>query len=168
MFVDINSAWSAPLRRIYLVWGLVLITGFILSGYGYFDGYLHWYVLSLIGLASQIVRMRLNTWKPKFFLIMWAVVALGGTFENHAIMSGLIDPPFGELSYHFQFFWLIIMSVPQFITGYLLKNKFQMGLGVVWLILGVLLLSNTQDDLFSFIFVALVTGLPYLYIAFKR
>src|SRR5688500_6719784 len=144
MLVDLQTAWAAPLRRIYLVWGLVLIIGFILSGLGFWGGYLHWYVLSLIGISSQVLKMRLTHWKARFFLVMWAVVSLAGTLENQAVLSGWIEAPLGEINWHFQFLWLIVLSIPQFITGLILKSKFQMGLGVVWMVLGLSLLTNTQ------------------------
>ncbi len=164
--VSLNTAYKVPLRRIYLIWGIVLLIGFILSGYGILGGYGHWYILSLIGVASQIVGMRLSSWQSKVLLIMWALVSFIGTFRTQQIFAGWIDYP-GYLG-HIGMFWLAIISMPQVITGYLLKKKLQMALGGIWLIIAILLWNTTMDPLLSFYFLAFVTGLPYLYIAFKK
>lgn len=165
--VDISRAWNVPLRRIYFVWGSVLLVGFILTAIGFQDGWLHWYPLSVIGLLSQIVKMRLKDIRAKALLILWAIVSLGGTYYSHQLMMGGFEFPTYFTS--FAIFWLWIMSIPQAITGVILKSKFQIGLGVFWFLLSIILKNFlTLDETTMALLTAAVTGLPYLYIAFKK
>src|SRR3954469_15965959 len=91
--VSISRAWNQPLRRIYLVWGSVLLIGFFLTGTGFQDGWVHWYPLAIIGLLSQIVKMRLSDYRAKILLGMWALISLGGTFISHQLMVGTYEFP---------------------------------------------------------------------------
>ena len=165
--VGLTKAWNQPLRRIYLVWGIVLLIGFTLTAYGFQDGWLHWYPLALIGILSQIIKQRLTDNRAKLLLIMWAILSLGGTYYSHQLMMGGFEFP--QFFTSFAIFWLWIMSVPQIITGFILKSKFQIGLGIFWLILSIIMKNFlTLDETTMSLTTAAITGLPYLYIAFKK
>ena len=166
--VGIARAWNQPLRRIYLVWGSVLLVGFLLTGYGFQDGWVHWYPLSIIGLLSQIIKMRLSDYRAKILLVMWALLSLGGTLYSHQLMVGTIDFPNVYFT-SFAIFWLYIMGIPQIVTGFFLKSKFQMGLGVFWIALSIVFKNvlSLDESTMSYL-TAAATGLPYLYISFKK
>lgn len=165
--VDISKAWRQPLRRIYLVWGVILLVGFALTAYGFQDGWLHWYPLATIGILSQIIKQRLTDYRAKTLLIMWAIISLAGTYYSHQLMIGGLEFPTYFTS--FAIFWLWIMSIPQFITGIIMKSKFQMGLGIFWFALSIAFKNMFQlDETTMALITAAVTGLPYLYIAFKK
>ncbi len=165
--VGIDRAWNQPLRRIYLVWGCVLLVGFIMTALGFFDGWVHWYPLATIGILSQIIKMRLSDYRAKILLGMWALVSIGGTFYSHQLMMGGFEFPTYFTS--FAIFWLWILAIPQVITGFLLKSKFQIGLGIFWFLLSIALKNFIILDESTMAFIAAaVTGLPYLYIAFKK
>ncbi len=165
--VGIDKAWNQPIRRIYLVWGLVLLIGFTLTAYGFQDGWLHWYPISIIGLLAQTIKMRLRDIRAKILLAMWATVSLGGTFYSHQLMVGGFEFPSFFTS--FAVLWLGLMSIPQIITGYIMQSKFQMAIGGLWVILSVLFKFFIQiDEMTLSLLTAVVTGLPYLYIAFRK
>jgi hypothetical protein len=98
---------------------------------------------------------------------MWALLALGGTYYSMALMLGTFEFPIYFTS--FAIFWLWILSIPQMITGFIMKSKFQIGLGVFWIILSIILKNfiNLEEQQMALI-TACVTGLPYLYIAFRK
>ena len=165
--VGISRAWNQPIRRIYLVWGFVLLIGFYLTAIGFQDGWLHWYPLAVIGLLSQIIKMRLTDYRAKILLGMWAVLSIGGTYYSHQLMMGGFEFPTYFTS--FAIFWLFIMGIPQAITGFIMKSKFQIGLGVFWILLSIAFKNFIDwDETMMAYATALVTGLPYLYIAFKK
>src|SRR6188768_1279781 len=91
--VSFDRAWHQPLRRIYLTWGSVLLVGFIMTAFGLFDGWVHWYVLTVVGLLSQIIGMRLSDYRAKILLGMWALISLGGTYYSHQLMMGGFEFP---------------------------------------------------------------------------
>jgi hypothetical protein len=166
MFLKFPAVWVNPLRRIYLIWGIVLLIGFIISGFGLFSGYIHWYVLSLIGISGQLYKQRLTAWQAKFFIILWIVIALLGTYISDSYLNSRIILPTALAD--FSAFWLYILSIPQLITAIILKNKFQMILAVVWFIAGILCATQIISYNYSLFFVGFITGLPYLLIAFKK
>ena len=165
--VGISRAWNQPIRRIYLVWGLVLLIGFSLTAIGFQDGWLHWYPLATIGLLSQIIKMHLTDYRAKILLGMWAVISIGGTYYSHQLMMGGFEFPTYFTS--FAIFWLFIIGFPQIITGFIMKSKLQIGLGIFWILLAALFyfFVDLDETTMSYI-TASVTGLPYLYIAFKK
>lgn len=171
--VGIDRAWNQPIRRIYLVWGVVLLIGFILTAYGFQDGWLHWYPLSVIGILSQIIKQRLTDNRAKLLLGMWAIISFGGTYYSHQLMMGGFEFPKAFNS--FAMFWLSLMSIPQIITGVIMKSLLQKVLGGVWAVLGFgwiilsIIGSNPLiDEMYLAILAGLISGLPYLYIAFKK
>jgi hypothetical protein len=166
MFLKFPAVWVNPLRRIYLIWGIVLLVGFIISGLGYFEGFLHWYVLSLVGIGGQLYKQRLTAWQAKLFLGMWAIIALIGTYISHQVILGNLLLP--DFLLDFSAFWLYVLSIPQLITAFILQKKFQIGLGISWLIGGILCTLQVISPAYSLFFVALITGVPYLLIAFKK
>lgn len=162
-----SVVWTMQYRRVYLVWGLVLLVGFTMTAYGLFDGYLHWYVLSLIGISSQLPFTTKNKKAMKLFLL-WIVVSLAGTFRNHIDFNPSLFPAtLPTFVANYAAFWLIVMSVPQIVTGYITRDNFQKVLGVVWGILGIVLIPSAIDPFLQFMFVGFITGIPYLYIATK-
>lgn len=168
MFLSLSQVLSAPYRRIYLIWGIVLIVGFIMSGIGLFDGYLHWYLLSLIGIGSQVIKMNLASWQAKALLALWFVIAFGGTLKNQLDFSGFSNYP-SFFPTHVGVFWLMIIGLGQIVTGIILKKKYQTILGVVWVTISILMYNSTSfDPALVFYFIAFLTGIPYLWIAFKR
>lgn len=165
--LPLSKVWSEDYNRIYLVWGVVLLIGFILTATGFQDGWLHWYPLSIIGLSSQIIKMSLKSIQAKILLILWAVVALGGTYYSHQLMMGGFEFPLYFTS--FAIFWLWIMGVAQLVTGLILKDKLQILLGILWVILSITFKNFITIDESTMAFItALVTSIPYFYIAFKK
>jgi hypothetical protein len=165
--VGIGRAWNQPIRRIYLIWGIVLLIGFTLTAIGFQDGWVHWYPLAMLGIFSQIYKQRLTDNRAKLLLVMWALLSLGGTFYSHQLMVGGFEFPTYFTS--FAILWLWIMSIPQIITGFIMKSKFQIGLGVFWIALSIVFKNFLQlDEMTMALITAAVTGLPYLYIALKR
>jgi hypothetical protein len=165
-----SQALRNPFKRIYLIWGVVVILGFILSGMGFFEGYGHWYVLTLIGLSSQIIGMRLERWQAKVLLALWAIISLGGTLKNHLDMIGL-ETVLTPFIIHIGIFWLLIIGIGQVITGFVLKRKYQTLLGIVWTLVSLILWNPYNyglDAALVFYGVGFIIGLPYLYIALKR
>ncbi len=164
--IIIDRAWKQPLRRIYLVWGSVLLVGFTMTAFGFFDGWVHWYFLTVIGLLSQIIGMRLSDYRAKILLGMWGIISLGGTYYSHQLMMGGFEFPSFFTS--FAIFWLGILALPQIITGFILKNRFQKILGAVWLVLALVLQPGIISEMNLALVTAAVTGIPYLYIALRK
>lgn len=162
-----SLVYKSQYRRVYLTWGFVLLVGFMMTAFGLFDGYLHWYVLSLVGISSQLPFTTRNK-KAMWLFIIWLFVSLSGTFRNHIDFNpNLVLFEIPTFVANYAAFWLIAMSVPQIVTGYITRDRFQKILGVVWGVLGIILIPSAIDLFYLFVFVGLVSSIPYFYIATK-
>ncbi len=152
-------------RRVYLAWGLILIIGFLLSGYGVGNGYFYWFPLILIGLCVQ-AQAGLTGWQAKFLLLMWAGLTWLGTYYTLLVFTGALRPD--DLFPHIGMAWLLTLGLGQIVTGYLAKQKIEWIVGLVWVIIAIILRDTSMDILASFILIAALTGLPYIYFAVKK
>jgi hypothetical protein len=156
---------TQPFRRIYLVWGIVLIIGFLLSGYGVGEGYWYWFPLVLIGLVGQGYRA-LQGWQTKLLFAAWAGLAWVGTYATMLEFKGVI--PFSTIFPHIGMAWLLSLGVMQVVTGLAVRQRIEWLLGVTWIIIALALRTTDMLPLPSFALIAAVTGIPYLYFAFKK
>lgn len=166
MFWSVPQVWKHSYRRIFLMWALVLFVGFLGSGIDPYFGYLHWFPLIIVGLFFQIYKQPVHLPKPRLLLIMWAFVSFAGTLYNALVYYSLVSYP--TLIPNWAMFWLALLSFPQIITGFIFKSVFQKVIGVLWLIIAVALWQNTFDQFTSFLIVALLTSIPYFFIAFYQ
>lgn len=172
-FVDPKIALKNPFRRIYLFWGLVMLFGFpIIVFFPRVNLFYYWVPLTILGIIGQLALqpIKVTNRKAIFLHVMWVLVAAGGVLINYLA----IYTTFPVLYYpqHYGAWWLLVLGIPQIITGYLvpLHKKVQIVTGVVWLFASILMETFFAPFDFSvgFILVALLTGLPYLYIATKK
>lgn len=156
----LSTVWNSGYKRIYLIWGLCMLLGFA------YPHYYQWFVLAPLGIFGQIYKQRLSAWQAKPLLALWAVV-IGIAFTlNYFILYGIILPELYPL--HWAVWWLAVISIPQVITGFILKKNFQIVLGVFWLVASIVLWNAPVGLQGTFFVVALITGLPYLFIAFSK
>ncbi|MDQ5900946.1 MAG: hypothetical protein QG600_524 [Patescibacteria group bacterium] len=160
MFYPFSIVWNSAYKRIYFVWGIVMLFGFSIPLF------LHWIPLALIGLSSQIYHQKFRTWQAKTLLLLWALVSLGGIFLNARVVIFGLPSPFPIT--HFAPWWLGFMAVPQILTGVVLKKYYQVGLGLLWAVAAVLLWEAPIGIQQTFFLTAALTGLPYLFIAFSK
>lgn len=160
MFLPLSSVLNNPYKRIYFIWGVVMLLGFSIPHY------YQWFALSIIGLGAQIYKQRLRLWQAKALLILWGVVIAIAFTINYLILNGLAFaeyyPP------HWAVWWLGIISFPQMLTGIILKKSYQIALGAIWLLLTFAFWNFPFGIQGTFFIVAIVTGLPYLFVAFSR
>lgn len=160
-FYDIKTVWRSPYRRIFLVWGVIMIVGFLLR---YED--LQWFPLSVVGIFTMFYNVPLRAPVVKWIVWMWAAIAGLGTIFSAVEYRSLI--PSVIPIYHYGMAWLVFLGVGQIAMGFMMKSRFQQILGVVWVAVGLAFWNTSMDIFLSFYLIAALTGLPYIYIAFKK
>lgn len=128
--------------------------------------FLHWVPLALVGISSQIFKQKLRSWQEKTLLALWVLIALGGIFLNAQVV--LLNQATPIAVTHWAAWWLGFMAVPQVLTGIILKKPFQMILGIIWGAAAYFLWEAPLGIQETFFATALITGIPYLLIAFSK
>jgi hypothetical protein len=164
--MNFKLAYLDPYRRIYLIWGVILLIGFGISQLGLFDGYIHWYLLTLFGLFFQFYRQSLRLPRAKELIIFWALVSFLGTLYIGLCLRGIL--PYPTFIHSWGYFFLLLMSPIQILTGVWSHDRFATIIGVIWAIVAILLWPNTILPEYSLILTGLLTGLPYIYIAIRK
>lgn len=155
-----------PFRRIYAVWAIVLALGFLLTGYGVGLGYQHWIALALIGFIVQVSAAPLGNKEHRNIVLVWGVLLLAGLGYTVAVMTQVV--PFPTVISTFATPWLFLLGVGQTLTGLIGRQRIELVIGGVWVIISVVLFGSTIPDTTLYPVVAAVTSLSYLFIAFRR
>ncbi len=84
-------------QKILLIWGTILLVGYLLSIYVYSQPvvfFVMWFLLGIVGLLFQFKWAGLSAKSTKWIQALWVVVVLGGIFLNIFEYLGII-PLFG-------------------------------------------------------------------------
>lgn len=166
MIASFPEIIHAPFRRIFATWGVIMLVGFILSGLGYFQGYLHWYPLIIVGLIVQALPPALTMARPLFLFVFWLCLVGGALIYTQQVFTGGLPYPNGIP--RVEMAWLFLLAIGQMVTGIVCRQNIEVVIGVIWAIIAVIFWSTTSDIQTAFIAIALLTSLPYFFLALKK
>ncbi len=165
-FVSVADAVKMPFRRIYLTWALALGIGFVLSGMAVGMGYKHWILLSVVAFAVQYKAAPWGNATHRRMFVSWALLVGAGLIYTALIFSSTIAYP--SFIPHIGTAWLLLLGIGQIGMGKTSRIRVDMIIGILWTALALIFWTPSYPDQTVFNALAIITAVPYLWVAFYR
>ncbi len=151
--------WN-PIRRVFLVWALVILVGFVFTYMSLALGpstiNLVWVGLALIGLVYSKMQMSFSEKAFRNIFLAWTVIIVGGIALSHSMYYW---PPLLMYSQYLGAIWLGLMALGHAVTGLIDKKKVYILTTLLQLIAGVCIVLLLPSVPALFVLQYLIAGL---------
>lgn len=122
--MDTTVVYWNPIRRVFLVWAVIVLGGFLLTYWNLTAGpntiNLWWAVVALVGLIYTKKQMPFSDAGLRNIFLVWAVIIAFGIILSHAIFYSLPLLPYSQ---YLGAIWLALMALGHAVTGLIDKKK---------------------------------------------
>jgi len=158
-------------RVVEVVWGVLVLFGFLVSQYISSMGYstiLYWWLwllLAFVGKLATIYYPSRRLFSDQLVHSLYSLAIVVGLVATTLITYRIIPVSLVYLG----IMWLIIIGVAQVIASYLSSQPMKSVVGIIWLIAALFMLYIPALIEMQFLVIGLVTSLPVIMLgAFMR
>ncbi len=122
--MDTTLVYWNPIRRVFLVWAVIVLGGFTLTYWNLAAGpdniNFWWVVVALIGLVYTKKQMPFSDAGLRNIFLTWSLIIAIGIIYSYQVFN---SPALLPYSQYLGAYWLVLMALGHAVTGLIDKKK---------------------------------------------